>query len=90
MRYLTGTLNVDVEQAIKAEAEKGAEEAISYGGRSPWGDGETLPSVRDLLHALPRDIASALKESAEQSAEAASCYDYFFRAHFDANAPSAE
>ena len=86
-RYLTGTLGEAIEAAITQAAEEHAGEAIVQGAVAPWGDGETLPDVEDLMRVLAPEYRLA-RWTGEQDNGALRqscgfCYDRFFRAEID-------
>lgn len=69
---------------VKAQARRDAAEAVLYGATAPWGDGETIPDVRDLLNTLKVDVGG--RERADRK-EIAGVYDLAFRAAIDDLAP---
>jgi hypothetical protein len=79
-RYLTGTLDAELEALVKRAAISDAKIAISEGAVAPWGDGETLPDVKDLLRTL------RLSVDHEQRADIGRAYDRFFREAIDERA----
>lgn len=79
-----------LEQAVVETAKRDAAEAVREGATAPWGDGETLPDVGDLLRvASVRPFRAAIEQDRDLRREVVKMYDVAFRSAIDATAPKA-